>query len=196
MQFDHQHIGSLKHQIRERVFPARRVNAAGCARALADRSRRHIVTNQFGSIQVKHGAIINHMSQSGIHLYSNQIRRHNEFFPEVVRAVTYAHDPVLAGARYPGRIQARRRKSRSGLDPARRVLKIIHRFPVAALGLDCVEVSDRLLEHRVAATPMRGWGGEIADSNVRFVFSNEPVERLALLGERVHQALEAVSAGT
>jgi hypothetical protein len=28
---------------------------------------------------------------------------------------------------------------------------------VAALGLDCVEVSNRLLEHKVAATPMRGW---------------------------------------
>jgi N-succinyldiaminopimelate aminotransferase len=60
---------------------------------------------------------------------------------------------------------------------------------VAALGLDCVEVSDRLLEHKVAATPMRGWGGEIADRHVRFVFSNEPVERLTLLGERVRAAL-------
>jgi len=62
---------------------------------------------------------------------------------------------------------------------------------VAALGLDCVEVSDRLLEQKVAATPMRGWGGEIADWHVRFVFSNEPVERLALLGERVRAALSA-----
>jgi aspartate/methionine/tyrosine aminotransferase len=60
---------------------------------------------------------------------------------------------------------------------------------VAALGLDCVEVSDRLLEQKVAATPMRGWGGEIADRHVRFVFSNEPVERLVLLGERVRAAL-------
>ena len=60
---------------------------------------------------------------------------------------------------------------------------------VAALGLDCVEVSDRLLERKVAATPMRGWGGEIADRHVRFVFSNEPVDRLALLGSRVHAAL-------
>jgi aspartate/methionine/tyrosine aminotransferase len=64
---------------------------------------------------------------------------------------------------------------------------------VAALGLDCVEVSDRLLEQKVAATPMRGWGGEIADRHVRFVFSNEPVERLALLGDRVHRALDAAS---
>ena len=36
---------------------------------------------------------------------------------------------------------------------------------------------------------MRGWGGEVADRYVRFVFSNEPMERLALLGERVRAAL-------
>jgi aspartate/methionine/tyrosine aminotransferase len=60
---------------------------------------------------------------------------------------------------------------------------------VAALGLDSVEVSDRLLGQKVAATPMRGWGGEIADRHVRFVFSNEPVGRLALLGDRVRRAL-------
>jgi aspartate/methionine/tyrosine aminotransferase len=62
---------------------------------------------------------------------------------------------------------------------------------VAALGLDGMEVSSRLLEQRVAATPMRGWGGAVADRHVRFVFSNEPVERLARLGERVHAALRA-----
>jgi aspartate/methionine/tyrosine aminotransferase len=62
---------------------------------------------------------------------------------------------------------------------------------VASLGLDCMEVSDRLLERKVAATPMRGWGGEIADRHVRFVFSNEPVDRLALLGTRVRAALAA-----
>jgi aspartate/methionine/tyrosine aminotransferase len=61
---------------------------------------------------------------------------------------------------------------------------------VAALGLDCVEVSDRLLEQKVAATPMRGWGADVADRHVRFVFSNEPVERLALLRDRVRRALE------
>ena len=65
---------------------------------------------------------------------------------------------------------------------------------VAALGQDCMEVSDRLLKHKVAATPMRGWGDEIANRNVRFVFSNEPVDRLALLGERVHRALASVAA--
>jgi aspartate/methionine/tyrosine aminotransferase len=60
---------------------------------------------------------------------------------------------------------------------------------VAALGLDCMDVSARLLEQKVAATPMRGWGGAVADRHVRFVFSNEPVERLASLGERVRAVL-------
>ena len=60
---------------------------------------------------------------------------------------------------------------------------------VAALGVECAEASERLLAEKVAATPMRGWGGEIADRHVRFVFSNEPVERLALLGDRVRRAL-------
>ena len=60
---------------------------------------------------------------------------------------------------------------------------------VTALGCDCMEVSARLLEQKVAATPMRGWGGDVARRHVRFVFSNEPVERLATLGERVRSAL-------
>ena len=58
-----------------------------------------------------------------------------------------------------------------------------------ALGLPPGELSVRLLEHKVAATPMDGWGGEIARRHLRFVFSNEPLERLALLGERVRAAL-------
>jgi hypothetical protein len=36
---------------------------------------------------------------------------------------------------------------------------------------------------------MVGWGGDVAGRHVRFVFSNEPVERLALLGDRVGAAL-------
>jgi aspartate/methionine/tyrosine aminotransferase len=60
---------------------------------------------------------------------------------------------------------------------------------VAALGLDCMDVSERLLQEKVAATPMRGWGGPVAGRHVRFVFSNEPVERLATLGDRVRAAL-------
>jgi N-succinyldiaminopimelate aminotransferase len=57
------------------------------------------------------------------------------------------------------------------------------------LGLDPAELSMRLLEQRVAATPMGGWGGEVAARQLRFVFSNEPMERLALLGERMGAAL-------
>jgi aspartate/methionine/tyrosine aminotransferase len=60
---------------------------------------------------------------------------------------------------------------------------------VASLGLDCAGVSERLLRQKVAATPMRGWGGAVADRHIRFVFSNEPVQRLALLGDRVRRAL-------
>jgi aspartate/methionine/tyrosine aminotransferase len=57
------------------------------------------------------------------------------------------------------------------------------------LGMTPAELSARLLAHKVAATPMDGWGGEVAARHLRFVFSNEPVERLALLGERVRAAL-------
>jgi aspartate/methionine/tyrosine aminotransferase len=67
---------------------------------------------------------------------------------------------------------------------------------VAALGLDCADVSARLLEHKVAATQMRGWGGPVADRYVRFVFSREPIERSALLGERVRAALTELGAVT
>lgn len=57
------------------------------------------------------------------------------------------------------------------------------------LGLDPAELSARLLQQKVAATPMTGWGGDVAARYIRFVFSNEPVERLALLGGRVRAAL-------
>ncbi len=61
---------------------------------------------------------------------------------------------------------------------------------VGALGLDSFTASHRLLERgKVAATPMRDWGEVNADQYVRLVFSNEPVSRLAKLGERVRRAL-------
>jgi aspartate/methionine/tyrosine aminotransferase len=59
----------------------------------------------------------------------------------------------------------------------------------AAIGLDPAELSAALLDEKVAATPMRGWGGPVADRHIRFVFSREPVERLALLGDRLRRAL-------
>jgi aspartate/methionine/tyrosine aminotransferase len=61
---------------------------------------------------------------------------------------------------------------------------------VAALGFDGVTASDRLFRlGKVAATPMINWGGEDAARYVRFVYANEPAERLAGLGERVRRAL-------
>ena len=58
-----------------------------------------------------------------------------------------------------------------------------------ACGLEAPELSRRLLEQRVAATPMTAWGETVAPRHVRFVFSNEPVARLAQLGERLSAAL-------
>jgi aspartate/methionine/tyrosine aminotransferase len=57
------------------------------------------------------------------------------------------------------------------------------------LGVTPAELSARLLDHKVAATPMDGWGGEIAARHLRFVFSNEPVDRLRALGDRARAAL-------
>jgi aspartate/methionine/tyrosine aminotransferase len=63
-------------------------------------------------------------------------------------------------------------------------------FDAEAAGVDPPELSRRLLEQKVAATPMTGaWGGAVATRHVRLVFSNEPVERLALLGDRLRAAL-------
>jgi N-succinyldiaminopimelate aminotransferase len=57
---------------------------------------------------------------------------------------------------------------------------------VAALGTTPAAASRRLMEHGgVAATGMDGWGAAVAARHVRFVFSAEPVERLAELGERL-----------
>ncbi len=60
---------------------------------------------------------------------------------------------------------------------------------VGALDLDSFSASRLLLElGKIAATPMRDWGERNGDRFVRLVFSNEPVERLATLGERVGRA--------
>ncbi len=61
---------------------------------------------------------------------------------------------------------------------------------VAALGLGGEEASRLLLEKgRIAATPMVHWGKAVGEGFVRFVFSNEPVERLRGIGKRVRRAL-------
>ena len=57
------------------------------------------------------------------------------------------------------------------------------------MGMTPQEASDRLLEQKVAATPMTVWGEAVAPKYLRLVFSNEPVERIELLGERLRRAL-------
>jgi N-succinyldiaminopimelate aminotransferase len=60
---------------------------------------------------------------------------------------------------------------------------------VAALGRDPAEVSRALLhDAAIAATPMTGWGADVAARHVRFVYSAEPLERLRTLPERLAAA--------
>ncbi|SDR50965.1 Aspartate/methionine/tyrosine aminotransferase [Rhizobiales bacterium GAS113] len=56
-------------------------------------------------------------------------------------------------------------------------------------GIDGAEMSRRLLEQKVAATAMAGWGERHGREFIRFVFSNEPVERLKGLGAKLRAAL-------
>ena len=54
-----------------------------------------------------------------------------------------------------------------------------------ALGTTPAELSQLLLaDAAIAATPMLGWGGDVADRHVRLVFSAESQERLATIPER------------
>jgi aspartate/methionine/tyrosine aminotransferase len=67
--------------------------------------------------------------------------------------------------------------------------QLLHARP---LGFTGAELAARLLDAgRVAATPMDGWGEVNGADWVRLVFSNEPVKRLADLGERVRRSLAA-----
>ena len=60
---------------------------------------------------------------------------------------------------------------------------------VSDFGIDGETMSRRLLEYGVCATAMTGWGETHGARYVRFVFSNEPIQRLLLLGARVRKAL-------
>jgi hypothetical protein len=59
-----------------------------------------------------------------------------------------------------------------------------------SFGLDGPQLSTRLLDHGIAATAMAGWGHLHDRQFIRFVFSNEPVERLRGVGEKIRRALE------
>ena len=58
-----------------------------------------------------------------------------------------------------------------------------------AMDISPGDASFRLMEHKVAATPMTVWGETVAPRFIRFVFSREPVDRLSELGGRVQRAL-------
>jgi N-succinyldiaminopimelate aminotransferase len=66
-------------------------------------------------------------------------------------------------------------------------------FDVSPLGIDGVAAAARLFEGgKIAATAMRHWGTERSANYVRFVFANEPVDRLRGVGLRVAKALRTL----
>ena len=59
------------------------------------------------------------------------------------------------------------------------------------LGFTSQEFVQKLFtDSKIAATPMIGWGPQ-AEKYVRFVFSNEPKERLVGIGERIRKAIRS-----
>jgi aspartate/methionine/tyrosine aminotransferase len=62
---------------------------------------------------------------------------------------------------------------------------------VSDFGMDGAAMSTRLLEQGIAATAMQGWGEAHSAQYIRFVYSNEPLQRLHGVGARVRRALEA-----
>jgi aspartate/methionine/tyrosine aminotransferase len=62
-----------------------------------------------------------------------------------------------------------------------------------ALGVSPPDLSRALVDQKVAATPMTAWGERVSPRYVRFVYSNEPVERLSALGGRLGAALDQLS---
>ena len=60
---------------------------------------------------------------------------------------------------------------------------------VAELGFEPEDASRVLLEEAsIAATGMRGWGADVAERHVRFVFSAEPLERLRGIPKRLEKS--------
>lgn len=60
---------------------------------------------------------------------------------------------------------------------------------VSDFGMDGATVSQKLLEQGVCATAMDGWGEVHGSQYVRFVFSNETLDRLRGIGGKVRKAL-------
>ncbi len=64
---------------------------------------------------------------------------------------------------------------------------------VSGAGIDGATMSERLLARGVCATAMTGWGEVHGRQYIRFVFSNEPVDRLRGLGGKVRAALDGAA---
>jgi aspartate/methionine/tyrosine aminotransferase len=64
---------------------------------------------------------------------------------------------------------------------------------VDAMGATPPRLSEALVKEKVAATPMTTWGQWVSPRFLRFVYSNEPAERLSLLGERLRRAVDGLS---
>lgn len=62
---------------------------------------------------------------------------------------------------------------------------------VSDFGLDGAAMSSRLLDQGIAATAMQGWGEAHGAQYIRFVYSNEPPQRLRGVGAKVRLALDA-----
>jgi N-succinyldiaminopimelate aminotransferase len=62
---------------------------------------------------------------------------------------------------------------------------------VSDFGLDGATMAERLLAQQVCATSMGGWGVVHGADCIRFVFANEPMERLRRLGPAVRAAIGA-----
>ena len=61
---------------------------------------------------------------------------------------------------------------------------------VSDYGIDGATLAQRLLQQGICATAMDGWGETHGGQYIRFVFSNEPVNRLRGVGRRIRAALE------
>jgi aspartate/methionine/tyrosine aminotransferase len=64
---------------------------------------------------------------------------------------------------------------------------------VEAMGFTPPDLSEALVGQKVAATPMTAWGERVSPRLIRFVYSNEPADRLAELGPRLRAAVDELS---
>jgi aspartate/methionine/tyrosine aminotransferase len=62
-----------------------------------------------------------------------------------------------------------------------------------AMGTFPPDLSRALVEEKVAATPMTTWGDRVSPRYIRFVYSNEPVQRLSEFGGRLRAALDRLT---